>query len=226
LDLNPKHNAATKVAAFPLPTNPGYILNFVGLSIALHDHLHDQTSRRELAELVSSPVSIDLRTFSQSTKLTGIQHRLAEETIRCLRIGAFRSAVVMGWNLVYDILRCWIIDDQQRSDTFNRNLQTVNSGRSPIATYADFIEASKPPSEADVIKSCRGANGQNVILQDKIVRHFEQALNFRNDYAHPNFSDASFTWATAYVEGLLKIVCNPPFADPTATQQAASAPTP
>jgi hypothetical protein len=216
LDLAPEHNTCQKVKDYPLPTNN--IGSFTTLSTSLHDHVHAETTKRELALLRTTDVSAQLRAFSTRPDLTEIQRRLADETVRCLQIEAYRSAMVMGWNLVYDILRTWIVADTERLGMFNANLRSVNSGRSQISKYLDFIYAEKPPSESDVLKSCRGENGQNAVLPEGIVSDFQQGLRRRNDYAHPNFADPQLMGSHAYVEDLVRIVSNPPFADPSQSQ--------
>ncbi len=199
-----------RLAVVTFPTSA--IASFTLLATSLNDVVLNEASQRELAVLATTAVSAQLRVFSTASHLTDQQRRLAEETVLCLQIGAYRSAMVMAWNLVYDILRRWLVADEERLKTFNSNLSVVNSGRSPIATYEDFIFSDKPPSEADVLKSCRGENGKNVLLPLTVVSDFQMGLRRRNDYAHPNFNVPSFTGAHAFVEDLMRLVVNPPFA--------------
>jgi hypothetical protein len=213
LGLLPHKNIIDRLNTFTFPTPS--IGSFEMIAKSLEDVVRAEAALRELAVLARSEVSTRLRVFSSSAQnLSDQQRRLAEETVRCLQVGAYRSAMVMGWNLVYDILRSWIVVDSQRLATFNTNLTVVNSGRSPIAKYEDFIFGDNPPSESDVLKACRGENGQNVILPFGIVGDFQQGLRRRNDYAHPNFNVPTFTGAHAFVEDLFRLVTNPPFADP------------
>jgi hypothetical protein len=53
-------------------------------------------------------VSDRIRQLHERLPLNETQLLLRNEVIRCMESGAYRSAIVMGWNLAYDFIRTWM----------------------------------------------------------------------------------------------------------------------
>src|ERR1700693_6217022 len=181
--MAPDHTLRTRILAVTFPT-PNLPL-FVEMAHAINDHIHSEASRRELAILRTHEVSARLKAFVATANLTEGQRLLGDETVHCLAIEAYRSAMVMGWNLAYDIVRTYIVKTETRRNMFNDNLKAANPKRSPINKYADFIDGDYPPSESEVLRCCRGEHGANCVLDEQTVIDLRGALARRNNYAHP-----------------------------------------
>lgn len=102
------------------------------------------------------------------------------EAMKCYEIEAFRACIVMTWNLAYDHLANWILNNPQRLADFNAAITKRFPKRTGIAIAQrdDFEEFT----EADMIEVCYTANLVNKntteILRGKLKR--------RNAAAHPS----------------------------------------
>ena len=114
------------------------------------------------------------------------------ETIICFENKAFRAAVVMAWNLAYDHLCRYILDDQTRLSEFNKH------AKSPVKVQADF-SAFK---ESLVLQWCRAAN----IIEKHPMQLLEHGLTRRNMAAHPSDVTTSSSNAESTIEDLVKQV--------------------
>lgn len=161
-----------------------------------------ESETRRMIVLRSADVSPKLREFGMRT-LTDVQSRLLDETVRCLEVGAYRSAVVMGWNLVYDYVRQWVFDHKR--DELNAELTSKYKGATALNTYSDFF-AKNAPSEHQILEACAGR-----VLGTRITDPLKTLLRERNDYAHSNFHDPTLHQANYFIEQCLKVVNGPPF---------------
>ena len=131
------------------------------------------------------------------------------EVIRCIECGAYRAAAVMGWNLAYDYMRTWILDNNKQSDQ-NKGLAKVCPGKSLITEYGDFFPRDAP-SERHIIDAMFHKDAGPIIggkLHDRLLQY----LYDRNDYAHATGKAASAAKTNAYVEHLIDIILAVPFA--------------
>jgi hypothetical protein len=106
------------------------------------------------------------------------------ETLDCYRVGAFRAAIVMSWNLAFDHLTNWIMADAARLIAFNSAITARFPKRgAPISKTDDFAEFKE--SEVVEISQTAGLISRNTaqILREKLRR--------RNMAAHP--SNVKFT---------------------------------
>lgn len=98
------------------------------------------------------------------------------ETLTCLRAGAFRATVVMAWNMAYSHLCDYVL--KKHLSAFNGELPKINSKAKLIVSLDDFAELK----ESEVLRCCRSANitpkNMDVVLQEKLKR--------RNTAAHPS----------------------------------------
>lgn len=102
-----------------------------------------------------------------------------EETLKCLRAGAFRATVVMAWNLAYDHLCYWILGDAKRLSDFNTRSPIRFPGMKypPVAKREDFIEMT----EFHVIEIASSAG----IITKNVAKVLHEKLTRRNMAAHP-----------------------------------------
>lgn len=133
--------------------------------------------------------------------LDDTQKLLADETVRCMESGSYRAAMVMGWNLTYEVIRHWTFDANDRHDKFNKWLSGQN--KKEVGRYEDFFHMS----ERAFLDALKGSE----LIGGRKYDELKQFLRTRNEYAHPNFLMATREKAVAYVQNLLDIITNPPF---------------
>ena len=124
-------------------------------------------------------VKLDKALDELTTSITNPYERVFfDEMMICVRHGAFRSAVVMAWNLAYTHL-CDFVFAQKLSE-FNAQLPKSypKSDVSQIVTRDSFGELK----ESQVVQVCRSA-GITTSDVDKILR---EKLARRNSAAHPS----------------------------------------
>jgi len=118
-----------------------------------------------------------------------------DEALKCLRAEAWRSAIVMSWNLAYDHLCRHIIKNKLKE------LNIVTSGwKNPITIKqrSDLQELK----EAVVLDACRVA----VITDKTVSKVLKSRLDERNDAAHPSGRKFGQSQAEAFVEDVVKNV--------------------
>jgi hypothetical protein len=104
-----------------------------------------------------------------------------QETLNCYKVQAFRASIVMAWNLAFDHLLRWIVNDPARLAKFNAAIVVRYRKRSDtvVAKFDDFSDEFK---ESEIIEVCRTADliskNQAQILGEKLTR--------RNIAAHPS----------------------------------------
>jgi hypothetical protein len=101
------------------------------------------------------------------------------ETLNCYRVKAFRSAIVMAWNLAYDHLLRWLLADQARLQTFNQRI-TVRYPKKQVqvAAFDDFEDLK----ESELIEVANSAG----LLNGGVVKVLDKELKRRNSAAHPS----------------------------------------
>lgn len=101
------------------------------------------------------------------------------EALSCYRVKAYRAAIIMAWNLAYNHLVRWVVEDAKRLAAFNSGLSTrYPKTKIILAKEEDCAELK----EAEFVEVCRtvGLINKNTaqILRDKLAR--------RNSVAHPS----------------------------------------
>jgi hypothetical protein len=112
------------------------------------------------------------------TKIPNLAERsFLAEALNCYKVGAYRAAILMAWNLALDHLILWILADPIRLASFNQAIKSKYPKRT-VSKREDFEELS----EYDIVEFCRAAKltSKNVsdILREKLKR--------RNAAAHPS----------------------------------------
>ena len=126
------------------------------------------TVSRILADLPAQVPAIEERVFLQ-------------EALKCYRIEAYRSCIVMTWNLAYAHLLEWILKDQTRLGRFNaaiakryQNLKNVH-----VTKYDDFADWLQ---ERQVLEIANTAD----LYNSSIFKILKKELDRRNTAAHPS----------------------------------------
>ena len=159
------------------------------------DVLFRTTHKRNLLLLNDLTIDRHIDQLRQQHSLTESQKYLLKDTEVCLQTGAYRAAIVSGWNVCYDLIRCWVCADQQRLSDFNAQVQrrTQRSGGQghSVTSYDDFFRHSFTKSESTVLEMLRLATGSLGVFTDQVHGELEGLLDQRNKYAHaaPRHSD-------------------------------------
>jgi hypothetical protein len=105
-----------------------------------------------------------------------------QEALKCYRIEAYRSCIVMTWNLAYAHLLDWILKDTKRLTIFNAAI----TKRYPkklgliIRKYDEFIDDEL--KEHEVLEICNTGS----IFNSNIFKILKDKLNRRNIVANPS----------------------------------------
>jgi hypothetical protein len=158
----------------------------------------------QVVRIDRSIVSDDLRRLHENAK-DDHQATLIDEAIRCLECGAYRSAIVTGWNLAFDHFRQWIYSSpRKRLKLLNTTLAANNRKPSNIVQYEDFFELYERILIDDSYTAKLFKKGQHKFLVG--------ALDTRNGFAHPSNMIATGASASGYIDSLIKnIITNPHF---------------
>ena len=107
------------------------------------------------------------------------------EALKCYHAEAFRATIVMAWNLAYDHLLHWILNDPGRLAAFNSKIAAkVGPKRAWITiTKREDFEDLK---ESEVIELCGTAA---LFASDNTKRVLGIQLIKRNLAAHPSLVD-------------------------------------
>lgn len=178
LHLDPPANLARSLEALTEKKPPELLKKSGGL-FRLHANVRDSLDAKygdHETVITVSQLLADL-----PGKVTDVGERLfLSEALRCYRIQAFRAAIVMTWNVAYDHLLAWIMDDAQRLADFNAAIPKKYPKKAGlIISQREGFEELK---EFEVIEICGTASlffgNVKKILNDKLAK--------RNMAAHPS----------------------------------------
>ena len=116
-----------------------------------------------------------------SAKMPNLAERsFLDEAVICFRYKAFRAAIVMTWNLAYDHLCEYVLNDATRLAAFNAQLpRSFRAARiSAVNRRDDFAELK----ESEVLQVCRSSN----IITNDVFKILKEKLDKRNSAAHPS----------------------------------------
>ena len=123
------------------------------------------------------------------------------DTLRCLECGAYRAAIVMGWNLTYERIRHWIFKSpRKRRREFNTALTTKHPKHAPIAQYEDFYEVG----ERKVLDIAYDAE----LFTKQKYQILVNSLYDRHHFAHASKRKATPATAAGYIENLIINILN------------------
>jgi hypothetical protein len=107
------------------------------------------------------------------------QSEFLRESLNCYRVKAFRSAMVMAWNLAYDHMLRWLLADPARLQTFNQRIPVRYPKKQvQIAIFDDFEDLK----ESEVVEVANSAG----LLNGGMVKILDKELKRRNSAAHPS----------------------------------------
>lgn len=167
--------------------------------------LHLEVDEVNLAVLNNSATSERFNNFDRAN-LSDTGKLFYEESVKCIRIGAYRATVVNTWAICMDYIQEWILKDPQRLTDFNNKLaiyvkKTTNKQiYSSINTKEDFWESTKCPSERIIIDCIFDTIGE------KLHRKIVGALDDRNEYAHANSVSLELEKTNGYISTILDII--------------------
>lgn len=102
-----------------------------------------------------------------------------QEALNCYRVKAFRSAIVMAWNLAYDHLLRWLLAEPARLQTFNQRIPVRYPKKQvQVAAFDDFEDLK----ESEVVEVASSAG----LLNGNVVKVLDKELKRRNSAAHPS----------------------------------------
>lgn len=152
-----------------------------------------QTTLRLAAELEQLP-----------SKVSNLEEKVfLDETISCLRVGAYRAAVTMAWNLAFYHLLSFIVVDATRLSAFNDAYEKVYKKlferNGAIQKYEDFGDKLKESEALSIAKSA------GLISRD-VFKILEEKLGKRNSAAHPSAVKIERLQAESFIDDLVKNV--------------------
>lgn len=157
-----------------------------------------KTWLEEVRRLEPEPEKVAISTTLQNLAAS-IQHNgermFYEETLLCLSAKAYRSAIVMGWNLAYSHLIRWIHSDAGNLHSFNTEITNRWVNKRKQVKYDAIVDEEDFGNikESAVIEVCRKAK----LLTKSNFEIFEEGLRKRNRFAHPNSSEIADAPITA-----------------------------
>jgi hypothetical protein len=172
--------------------------------IAFEEALNEAGKDLEIVELDRSVVSNALRRLLSHAR-DEHQRTLVDEAIRCLECGAYRSAIVTGWNLALDHFRQWIFSSpKKRLKELNAILTNKRSKPPKVEHYEDFFGLP----ERNLIEDAYAAK----LFKKNTYNFLIGALGTRNGFAHPSRMVATAASAAGYIDSLIKnVITNPHF---------------
>lgn len=103
------------------------------------------------------------------------------EAFLCYRAQAFRSAIVMAWNLTFHHLETWVVADVTRLASFNTALTSKYPKKGLAITKIEDFD-TKDMKEFEVIETLDKAG----LITSSLKRILNQKLELRNIAAHPS----------------------------------------
>lgn len=145
------------------------------LERTIHDRLTEKYGKRE------ATIHVEKLLTNLPNRVPNLKEQdYLQETLKCLRAGAFRAAVVMAWNLAYDHVCEWILADTTRLADFNA--QTPKSfpkmGYPTVVKRDDFMEFK----ESHVLQIAKSGR----VITDNLHKILKEKLDRRNVAAHPS----------------------------------------
>ncbi len=155
----------TRIESIPLVRGSRLIGQVARLEFKAYLEPIFRTIYAEIGEQVAVAINVgvvsqQLRQLPTVLALTPTQTDLLNETITCIECGAYRAGIVLAWNMAYDYIRQWILDNHLPA--FNGKLTTMylrKDGKpiyDPINSYDDFCTGK--PGERTVIDTCAMAH--------------------------------------------------------------------
>lgn len=141
-------------------------------------------------------VALDLLLATLPSKVPDLAERdYLDEAVKCLRVGAYRAAIVMAWNMAYDHFFRWVFVNHLVA--FNTQLPK-SFPRAEIACVAKLDDFSEL-KESQVMQIARSAG----IISASLHKVMKEKLDRRNVAAHPSAVSISQLTAEEFVKDLV-----------------------
>lgn len=163
---------------------------------ALEKRIKDQLEQKYGQRVAT--VQADRLLLELPSKVPDLVERVfLDEAILCFRCKAFRAAIVMSWNLAYDHLCGYLLNDATRLAKFNMQLpKSFPKARlSSVSNKEDLSDLK----ESEVIQVCRSAN----IVTNDLFKILKEKLDKRNTAAHPSTINIAPHTAEEYIIDLI-----------------------
>jgi hypothetical protein len=161
--------------------------------LATSGHLLQEKSKYKLARAIRSEldkkygvhhsvVAVNKILTELPDKVPNVAERaFLNEALKCYRNEAYRSCIVMTWNLAYAHLLDWILKEPTRLQAFNNAIMKRYPKKTglAIAKYDDFTDELK---EREVLEICNAGN----LFNSTIFKILREKLDRRNIVAHPS----------------------------------------
>jgi hypothetical protein len=105
------------------------------------------------------------------------------EAISCYHVKAFRAAIVMAWNLAYDHLLHWILNDPTRLSDFNAKILGRIGPKRVTGMVITKREDFEHLTEQETLDICKNAA---LFTSDNTKKILDMQLTKRNLAAHPS----------------------------------------
>jgi hypothetical protein len=155
--------------------------------------------------LPSGTVTRNLAFFRTLPILQHSHLPLVDEVEICIHSGAYRSAIVMTWNVCYDYVRQFVFSTTRLKRALNAGLRTAH--RPPVTKYSDFFRpANVAPNEWMFLDIC-GQQG----LGTRVTDPLKVLLAKRNRSAHANYQTPTLDQANHFVDECVAVLNDQPF---------------
>lgn len=161
------------------------------LELRLREQLNSKYGRKESTVLVDSLLA------KLPEKIPSIVEReYLTEAIACFRVGAFRAAIVMTWNLVYDHLCRWILDKHLVAFNLQLPKSFPKADIKAVTKMEDFAELK----ESQVLQVARSA----LVFDANLYKLLKEKLDRRNMAAHPSTLTIGQLTAEEFIRDLIE----------------------
>jgi hypothetical protein len=128
------------------------------------------------------------------------QREYLDEAFICFQHKAFRAAIIMAWNLAFDRLCHYVIDNANHLSAFNGQLPKSfpKAKVTAITKRDDFYELK----ESEVLQVCKSSS----IINGNISKVLKEKLDRRNLAAHPSGISFSQLTAEEFIKDLVENV--------------------
>lgn len=125
-----------------------------------------------------------------------------DESLVCLKYGAFRAAIVMAWNLAYHHLCDHVLKKELAN--FNSHWPLVFQGhhKKSVKTISKMEDFGDELKESEVLEICNSAG----IISKDIHKILKAKLDRRNSAAHPSSVKIHQLQAEEFIDDIVKNV--------------------
>ena len=122
------------------------------------------------------------------------------EALACYKAGAFRAAIVMTWNLAFDHMLSWVLNDSSRLGCFNASIAVRYPKRKGVSVSR--VEHFEEFKESEIIEVCNTAG----LFSKNIIKILSEKLTRRNIAAHPSLVNITQHQADDVITDLVNTV--------------------